>query len=377
MNTACLRPTASAAPGFRPRAGAVAAASSNMYPVDIWHGLTSVPSAELSATGCVATIGVFDGVHRGHQYLIGQAVADARARGVRAVMVTFDPHPVSVFLPSRAPLALTSFERRLALAEEQGVDAVLVVDFTQELAGLNPRDYALTLLRDTLHAAAVYVGDNFSFGADAAGTPDTLHALGEELGFDAHIVPLLREDGVEICSSYIRERLAASDVSHANWALGRSMSYEGPIVRGAGRGGKELGFPTANQYPAPEMALPADGVYAGWLTIEDCPVPIAGNIVPGVAYAAAISVGTNPTFGDEQRSIESFVLDRDADLYGHNARVQFVEHLRDMVKFNSVEELLENMHRDVANARVALAKDAAAKGWAPEAFFLQPGQEQG
>ncbi len=338
-----------------------------MEHVDIWHGLASVPEG---IEPCVASIGVFDGVHRGHQLLLSQAVAGARARGQRTVMVTFDPHPVSVFLPSRAPLALASFERRLELAEALGVDAALVIDFTHELAGLSPRDYVRCLLHETLHASAVFVGDNFSFGADAAGTAADLVVLGEEFGCEAHVVPLLEDSGEVICSSFIRDRLAAGDVERAAWALGRPFSFYGPIVRGAGRGGKELGFPTANQYPDPAMALPSDGVYAGWLTIEPG-AQVDGNIDPGRAYAAAISVGTNPTFGDEQRSIESFVLDRDADLYGYNATVEFVGHLRDMVKFNSVADLLDHMHRDVAHAREVLAADRARRGLDEEGYFLQ------
>lgn len=345
--------------------------SSTIVRMDIWHGLGSVPADKVAA-GTVVTIGVFDGVHRGHQMLIANAVAQAKKLGLRCVMVTFDPHPISVFLPTRAPLALTSFDRRLQLAAELGVDSALVIDFTKELAGLSPRAYVETLLRDTVHAQAVFVGENFTFGAKAAGNVNTLRELGPECGFEAHITPLLADDGVTICSSFIRSELAAGDVARANWALGRAIAYDGPIVRGAGRGGKELGFPTANQYPSPEMAVPKDGVYAGWLTIEECSVPIEGNIKPSIAYAAAISVGTNPTFGDTQRSIESFVLDREADLYGHNARVQFVSHLRDMVKFHSVDELLVNMRSDVHHARRALMSDVQERGWAPGSFFIQP-----
>lgn len=318
----------------------------------------------------MATIGVFDGVHRGHQLLIGSAVRHAHAQGRKAIMVTFEPHPVSVFLPSRAPLALMPFEQRLALAGELGVDAVLVIDFTQELAGLSPRDYARTLLVDTLGATDVFVGDNFTFGDKAAGDGAQLIALGEEFGFTAHIVPLLEEDGIVICSSFVREQLAAGNVARANWALGRPLTFTGPILRGAGRGGKELGFPTANQYPGEGLAIPGDGVYAGWLTVEDS-ANVDGNITPGIPHAAAISVGTNPTFGDTQRSIESFVLDRDADLYGHTATVQFVGHLRDMVKFDSIDDLLDNIRRDVAGARILLAQDAAARGWEPGTYFLQ------
>ena len=180
----------------------------------------------------------------------------------------------------------------------------------------------------------------------------------------------LDDEGVRICSTHIRECLAQGDIESANWALGRHFTVTGPVVRGAGRGGKELGFPTANQYFPDTVAIPADGVYAGWFIVHS-DSSIEGDMRPGVAYAAAISVGTNPTFGDEERSIESFVLDRDADLYGYEATVHFVGHLRDMVKFNSVDELLEAMANDVAKARQVLAADAKAQGWTAKDYFLR------
>jgi riboflavin biosynthesis protein ribF len=183
-------------------------------------------------------------------------------------------------------------------------------------------------------------------------------------------MPLLDEDGVQICSTYIRQSLSRGAIESANWALGRHFTVTGPVVRGAGRGGKELGFPTANQYFPDTVAIPADGVYAGWFIVHS-ESPLDGDMQPEVAYAAAISVGTNPTFGDEERSVESFVLDRDADLYGYEATVKFVGHLRDMVKFHSVDELLEAMAQDVAAARTVLAADARAQGCKSEDYFLK------
>lgn len=316
----------------------------------VWHGIGNVP-ASLEAS--VVTIGVFDGVHRGHQQLIERASRLAKERGVPAVMVTFDPHPLSVFLPERAPMMLTSLEQRLALAGEMGIDAALVVDFTRELAGLNPEEYFTELLHKTLGATALVVGENFTFGKDAAGTADTAREMGKELGIDVEIVELLQEDGQRICSSSIRDYLQAGDVEHAAWALGHPYTITGPVVRGAGRGGKELGFPTANQYFLDDVALPGDGVYAGWFTVKG-PRAIDGDMEPGVAYPAAISVGTNPTFGDERRSVESFILDRDADLYGYEADVAFIGHIRSMEKFNSVDELLTAINNDVNKVREIL-----------------------
>lgn len=301
----------------------------------------------------MVTIGVFDGVHRGHQRLIQEAVRQAHIRSVPAVMVTFDPHPIRVFLPDRAPVLLNSVEERIARASELGIDAVLIIDFNVELAGQTPDEYFQTLLVDGLKAQCVVVGQNFTFGRDAAGTADTMRERGMRHGVDVEIVDLLHDEGMRICSSTIRSFLAEQDVARAEWALGRPFTVRGEIMRGAGRGGRELGFPTANQYFDDSVALPADGVYAGWFTVVS-DGPIDGDMEPGERYPAAISVGKNPTFGDRERSVESFILDRDADLYGHVAEVAFVEHVRDMVKFDSVDALLTAIRNDVSRVREIL-----------------------
>ena len=320
--------------------------------MDILRGLASVPDS-FAETGTVVTIGVFDGVHRGHQLLISKAVSTARELGVPCVVMTFDPHPVTIFAPERAPRALMSLDERARHIAELGVDALLVIDFRDELAGLTPAEYMDDVLVSTLGAKHVLVGENFTFGRDAAGTATDMAQLGERAGVDVTIVKLLGEGEVRICSTAIRDHLSGGDVALATDFMGRPFSVIAPIERGAGRGGKELGYPTANQYASDTSAVPADGVYAGWLTIID-DGEIEGDMQPGVRYPAAISVGTNPTFGDARRSVESFVLDRDADLYGRMARVEFVGKVRDMVKFNSVDELLDNMARDVETTREIL-----------------------
>lgn len=329
--------------------------------MDIWSGLDSVP-ADLQ--GSVVTIGVFDGLHRGHQSLIGEAKKQAEELGVPCVMVTFDPHPIAVFLPGKEPTRLAPLDYRLNLAAECGVDAALVIDFTKELAGLSAEEYFTTMIVDTLHARSVVVGENFTFGVNGAGTESTMRELGQKFGVNVTIAPLLHDDDQRICSTLVRDYLDQGEVERANWALGRRYAVRGEVVRGAGRGGKELGYPTANLYLPTSVALPADGVYAGWFTITDdreidkeISRDIDGTMVPGVRYPTAISVGTNPTFGDERRSVEAFILDQEADLYGHHVMVEFVGHLRDMVKFNGVDELLDAMARDVTNAREILAKD--------------------
>ena len=320
--------------------------------MDILRGLSSVPDSFAEA-GTVVTIGVFDGVHRGHQLLISNAVDTARELGVPCVVMTFDPHPVTIFAPERAPRALMSLDERARHIADLGVDALLVIDFREELAGLTPAEYMDDVLVSALGAKHVLVGENFTFGRDAAGTATDMAQLGEQAGVDVTIVKLLGEGEVRICSTAIRDHLSGGDVALATDFMGRPFSVIAPIERGAGRGGKELGYPTANQYASDTSAVPADGVYAGWLTIID-DGEIEGDMQPGVRYPAAISVGTNPTFGDARRSVESFVLDRDADLYGRMARVEFVGKVRDMVKFNSVDELLDNMARDVETTREIL-----------------------
>lgn len=322
--------------------------------MDILRGLQQVPDT-LGET--VVTIGVFDGVHRGHQLLISQAVERARSLGLPCVVMTFEPHPVAVFAPERAPKALLPLEERARLIANLGVDHLVVIDFRKELAGFSPEAYVRDVLVDTLGARVVVIGENFTFGKDAAGTAETMRELGREYGIEVITVALLDDAGVRVCSTEVREQLSKGKVDDAATFLGREFAVTAEVERGAGRGGRELGYPTANQYVADVSALPADGVYAGWLTIVDGAEkgPIDGDMVPGVRYPAAISVGTNPTFGDARCSVESFVLDREADLYGRQARVEFVGKVRDMVKFDSVDELLEHMARDVETTRDILS----------------------
>nr|WP_231375819.1 bifunctional riboflavin kinase/FAD synthetase [Corynebacterium aquatimens] len=319
-------------------------------------GATRAPSAP----GPVVTIGVFDGVHLGHQLLITHAVDVARENQVPSVVMTFDPHPVAVFAPELTPPTLLPLAERARIIEALGVDYMLVIDFTKELAGESPEEYFRSVIVDKLGASRVVVGENFTFGAGARGTAATMVELGKAYGVDVDVVQLLHSGSERICSTAIRDALNEGDLGTASGFLGRTFSITAPVERGAGRGGRELGYPTANQYVPDTGATPADGVYAGWFTVvagSEDEAPIDGDMEIGVAYPAAISVGTNPTFGDSRRSIESFVLDRDADLYGRMAKVEFVAKVRDMVKFNSVDELLENMARDVATVRSILNVD--------------------
>ena len=307
----------------------------------IWRRLEEVP-AELGPT--VVTVGNYDGVHLGHQHVVRRATQVARARGVESVVVTFDPHPFAVLRPEHAPLTLTSLDERIRLLGELGVDAVLVVPFSREIASWSPQEFVDRVLLDALHATAVVVGANFRFGHKAAGDVAFLTEAGARQGFEVDGVAL--DGGPQVWSStYVRTCLAAGDVEGATQALGRPFRIRGVVVEGDRRG-RALGFPTANVPTRELAAAPADGVYAGWLTRVD-----TGERLP-----AAISVGTNPTFdGERERRVESYVLDRDdLELYGIEVEVEFVARLRGMERFDSVEQLLAAMRTDVRRAREAL-----------------------
>ena len=316
--------------------------------MQIWRGLDDVPDDWGTVGRPVVTIGVFDGVHRGHQCLVARAAEAAAAAGLPVIAVTFDPHPDAVVRPGMHPPFLCTSQRRAELLAGLGVDAVCVLAFTYEFSQLGPDEFVRGVLVDGLHAARVVIGEAFRFGHRAAGDLGLLTELGEKYDFIAEGVPLLVEDGITISSSHIRERLAAGDVEGAARALGRPHRVEGIVVRGHRRG-RALGFPTANLAWLPNTVIPADGVYAGWLAAFD------PDGRPDGHWPAAISIGTNPTFGDgypRARSVEAYALDRDdLDLYGTHAAVDFAARLRGTEKFASADDLVEQMRRDVDQAR--------------------------
>ncbi len=310
--------------------------------MEIWRSLADVP-ADLGPT--VVVIGNFDGVHLGHQRVLARARELADERGLAVVAVTFDPHPMAVLRPEHAPIKLTTVERRADLLAEAGADHVLALPFDRDMASWTPEQFAQLVLVDSVHAAVVVVGANFRFGHKAAGDVATLEAFGRQHGFEAVGIPL--DGGPMVWSStYVRTCLAAGDVAGAAEALGHPYAVRGVVVRGDNRG-RDLGFPTANVPTDGLTAVPADGVYAGWLKRLDT----------GETFPAAISVGTNPTFdGVRQRRVESYVIDRDdLDLYGVAVEVSFVDRLRGMVAFESVDRLIEQMADDVTRAREILA----------------------
>jgi riboflavin kinase/FMN adenylyltransferase len=303
--------------------------------VQRWNSLEQVPD---DLAGSVVSIGVFDGVHRGHRVILDRAAAAARELGVPAVVVTFDPHPAKV-VGRPVPLALGNLHQRAGQLREIGIDHMLVLPFTREISEWAPEEFVERLLVGRLHAERIVVGENFRFGHKQAGDVALLERLGAELGFTVDAVALLTGDDAPVSSTWIRQRIDEGDVAAAAEGLGRPYALDGPVVRGDGRG-RPMGYPTANVEVAEDRAVPADGVYAGRLVRAD-----------GQRFPAAISIGTNPTFDGTERRVEAYVLDEDFDLYGEHVTVEFAERLRGMVKFDSVEELVAQMGQDVADTR--------------------------
>jgi riboflavin kinase / FMN adenylyltransferase len=307
-----------------------------------WYGLDEVPAGWGES---VVTIGEFDGVHRGHQRIVARAARIGRERNLPVVVITFDPHPDEVIRPGSHPPFLCSGRRRAELLAGLGADALCVLPFTLEFSRLDPDEFVRAVLVERLHAAAVVEGEDFRFGHKAAGDVKLLAKLGEKYDFSAEGMPLLVADGATVSSTSIREMLAAGDVAAAAKALGRPHRVEGVVVRGHQRG-RALGFPTANLETPPHTAIPADGIYAGWLASIDAD----GRDLE--RWPAAISIGTNPTFGEGEQTVEAYALDRtDLDLYGVHAAIDFTARLRGTLRFDSVDALVEQMHRDVDRAR--------------------------
>lgn len=286
----------------------------------------------------VVAIGNFDGVHLGHQRVLEEA---SQSHDAPLVVITFWPHPMSVLRPDKAPKLLSDLHTRIELLRAAGAHEVRVVQFTETVAQLSPQEFVDRYVLP-LEPERVLVGENFRFGHRAVGDVAELARLGQG---HFEVVPLALEsiNDIVTCSTLIRASLSAGDVAVAAEHLGRPFRVRGVVVMGDQRG-RELGYPTAN-LPVPDgMAVPADGVYAGWLTAPD-----------GIRLPAAISVGSNPTFNGVDRRVESYVLDRtDLELYGEEIMVEFVDRLRGQVKFDGVDVLVEQMDRDIALCRVTL-----------------------
>ncbi len=304
-----------------------------------WRGYDAAPSGWGRSA---ITIGVFDGVHRGHQEIIGHTVKRARDLGVQSVVVTFDPHPAEVVRPGSHPAVLTEPARKAELIEALGADVLCVIPFTPEFSRLPAEQFVHDVLVEHLHAALVVVGENFRFGHKAAGDEALLARLGRTFGFGVEDTPLIANDGTVFSSTYIRACVDAGDVVDAAAALGRPHRVEGVVVRGDQRG-RELGFPTANLLCSRYAAIPADGVYAAWLVRRS------------QRHMAAVSIGTNPTFSGRERRVEAYALDFDGDLYGERLAVDFVAWLREMRSYDGLEPLTAQISQDVTDTRTVLS----------------------
>lgn len=323
--------------------------------VYIWNDPSDVP-ADFGPS--VVTFGNFDGVHRGHQQVLSQLVRLARLSQAKAVAITFDPHPAVIHRPEAAPELIMGLGDKLEALGELGLDAILVVKYSLDLASLTAEEFVEQYLVDCLHAGHVVIGHDARFGRGNSGDLDTMKELGEKFGFDVQVIsefgsegyPLHDDDGTDRrCSStWVREALQEGDVATAASVLGRPHRMRGEVVHGAARG-RALGFPTANLSSDASGLIPADGIYAGWLVDQ-----------AGKRWPAAISVGSNPTFDGVSRQVEAHVIDRpkeaveDFDLYGQTVIIEFVQRLRGMVAYRGPEALVEQMRLDVAQAHELL-----------------------
>ncbi|MFN2536632.1 MAG: bifunctional riboflavin kinase/FAD synthetase [Mycobacteriales bacterium] len=300
-----------------------------------WRGVEGIPT---KWGRCVVTIGVFDGVHRGHQLIISRAVERAAELKVPSVVLTFDPHPIEVIRPGSHPPMLTGQRYKADLVEELGVDVFCVLPFTLDFMRLTAQEFVHEILVERLHPSAVVVGENFRYGNQGKGTVESLAENGRRWGFSVEPFPLQGTAQTTWSSTYVRSCVSAGDIAGANEALGREHRIHGVVVRGDQRG-RDIGYPTANLEPLPWSAVPADGIYAGRLARGK-------ELLP-----AAISIGTNPTFAGAERRVEAYVLDFDGDLYGEHVGLSFTARLRDTLRFDGVEPLVAQMAIDVERTR--------------------------
>ena len=312
----------------------------------ILHGSPFEWSLPSSVTGLALSIGVFDGVHRGHQSLLSQLLADAADRGVTAGVATFDPHPLEVLAPDRAPKMLTSIEHRLEILEEMGIGVVGVMPFPQ-IRDMEAQEFATEILLKRLKVKLVVVGENFQFGRGGKGSPETLRRAGSTCGYSVKVMGLLGErsyhsEDVPITSSRIRECVAEGYTAETARLLGRPFELRGKVIEGDRRG-RELGIPTANMEIPSRMAIPINGIYAAWAEVDRR------------AHPAALNIGVRPTFGEGALLTEAHLLDFSADLYGKEMRLRFVgDRIRPEIAYGSVDELLEQVDRDISNVRKVL-----------------------
>ena len=286
------------------------------------------------------TIGVFDGVHLGHKYLISQLKEHAHRQNLLAGVVTFRQHPQEVLSPQTRLPFLTDLDERTNLLKNEGVDTIITLSFTPEFAQLSALEF-VTLLQKHLRMRGMVIGPDFALGQNREGNANALHTLGQEMNFSVTVVPPIVINGEVASSTAIRKALANGDMKKVHQLIGRPFSLHGRVITGAGRGA-ELGFRTTNLDIDREQALPADGVYATWAYVDD------------KAYQSMTNIGRRPTFGDNERNVEVLILNYDSDLYGRELKIDIIERLRDEKKFDTVEQLKKQIAEDVNQGRAIL-----------------------
>ena len=299
--------------------------------------------AELSLEqDTLLTIGVFDGVHLGHQYLISQLTKHARQQNLLSGLVTFHPHPREVLSPQAKLAYLTNPAEKVSLLKKEGVEAVITLSFTPELAQLSAGQF-IGLLKKYLRMRGLIIGPDFALGRNREGSADSLSTLGQDMNFSVTVIPPVRVkgEGEVVSSTAIRDALADGNMKRVTNLIGRCFSLQGRVTTGAGRGA-DLGFPTANLEMDPRQALPAEGVYATWAHIDDR------------AYQSMTNIGRRPTFGGNERTVETYVINYQGNLYRRELRIDFVERLRGEQQFDTVEELKKQVAKDVKQGTAIL-----------------------
>jgi len=293
------------------------------------------------------TIGVFDGVHLGHKYLLSQLIEQAREQDLLSGVVTFNQHPQEVLSPQTKLPFLTDLTRRIHLLKNEGIEAIITLSFTSELAQLSAHQFA-NLLKKYLRMRGLVIGPDFALGQKREGNTNTLRALGQDMNFSVTVIPPIMINGEIVSSTAIRSALADGDMKRVHNLVGRPFSLNGRVTSGAGRG-VELGFPTANLDIEPEQALPTEGVYATWVYIND------------KVYQSMTNIGKQPTFGGSQRIVEVYILDFRSNLYGRELRIDIMERLRGEKQFDTAEELKKQIAEDIKQGRVILNSKVEAK----------------
>ncbi len=288
----------------------------------------------------ILTIGVFDGIHLGHQHLIASAVRRAQAIGAQSAVLTFDPHPDAVLHPERPRLALASVAERIERIEGLGVDLLIVMPFDEQVRGLSAHEY-MRRICEAVALRELHIGWDFALGRKREGDLARLRELGQSFGYTVHPVDPLLVAGTPVSSSRVRQALEAGEVAEAARLLGRPFSIRGAVVQGDQRG-RTIGFPTANIAHEEHHALPANGVY------------VCSTHVRGEQYGAVTNIGVRPTFNGIRRTVEAYLLDFTGDLYGETLELAFHERLRSEQKFNGIQELIAQIGRDTASARAWL-----------------------